>query len=141
MEAWKQLQPTIDRIVPLAFERGLETLSPAERNVLLVWASPAAVNNGGHASFFYNSYGEHAHETVQALSDIGAPEYAAILHRAIDLFPARDIPRGIDERNASLDALPEAAHQVMDALDAEFYELGDDELLDRLLTFWKMSSA
>jgi hypothetical protein len=136
MEAWKQLQPTIDRISPMAFERGMSALSPAERSVLLVWSYPAAINDGGHASFFYNSYGEHAHETVQALHEVGAPEYAAILNRAIDLFPARQIPRGTEERNASLDSLPEAAHQAMETLDDEFYVLGDDALMDRLLKFW-----
>ena len=66
-----------------------------------MWSYPAAINNGGHASFFYNSYGEHAHETVQALNEVGASEYAAILNRAIDLFPARHIPRGIDERTVA----------------------------------------
>lgn len=137
MEAWKQLQPTIDRISPLAFERGMAALSPTERSVLLVWSYPAAVNDGGHASFFYNSYGEHAHETVKALDEVGAPEYAAILSRALDLFPARQIPRGIDERNATLDSLPEEAHQIMETLDDEFYALGDDKLIDRLLKFWK----
>lgn len=37
LEAWKQLQPTIDRISPLAVERGIAALSDAERSVLLVW--------------------------------------------------------------------------------------------------------
>lgn len=136
MEAWKQLQPTIDRIVPLAFERGMAALSPAERSVLLVWSYPAAVNDGGHASFFYNSYGEHAHETVDALKEIGAAEYGAILSRAIDLFPARRIPRDLDERNDALGALPDESHRTMEALDDQFYVLGDDELMERLLTFW-----
>jgi hypothetical protein len=42
------LQPVVDRIVPIRFERGLQALSPAERNVFLVWCYPAAVNDGGH---------------------------------------------------------------------------------------------
>jgi hypothetical protein len=137
VEAWKQLQSTIDRISPLAFERGIAALSQVERSVLLVWSYPAAINDGGHASFFYNSYGEHAHETVQALNEIGAPEYAAVLNRAIDLFPARYIPRNIDERNASLDSLPDEAHEILETLDDEFYALGDDELFERLLKFWR----
>ena len=134
---WKQLQPIIDRIVSLKSERGMEALSTAERAILLVWAYPAAINDGGHPSFFYNSYGEYAHETVQALRDIGAPQYAAILSRAIDLFPARRVPRNIDERNKSFDALPEEAYDVMDSLDNEFYTLGHDELLERAIAFWK----
>jgi hypothetical protein len=136
MEAWEQLQPTIDRLSPVASERGISALSPAERNVLLAWSYPAAVNDGGHASFFYNAYGEHAHETVQALNAVGAPEFAALLSRAIDLFPGRHVPSDSDERNASFDALPDDAHEVLEALDQQFYELGDDELFNRLLHFW-----
>lgn len=74
---------------------------------------------------------------MQALNEIGAPEYAAVLSRAIELFPARQIPRDIDKRNTSLDSLPYEAHETMETLDDEFYSLGDDELFDRLLKFWK----
>lgn len=48
---------------------GCESLHPADRTVYLVASYVAAVNNGGHASFFYNSHGEFAHETVEALLD------------------------------------------------------------------------
>lgn len=141
MEAWKQLQPTIDRIAPLAFARGIDALSLAERCVLLVWSYGLAINDGGHASFFYNSYGGHALETVEALKEVGAPEYAAILRRAIELFPAGRIPHDIEERNALLESLPDDADQIMERLDNEFYALGDDELMDRLLKFWNNRAA
>ena len=130
------LQPVINRIVPIRFERGLQALSPAERNVFLVWCYPAAVNDGGHASFFYNTQGEFAHETVQALEEIGAPEYGKLLDRAIDLFPDRSVPRDIEERNAALSALPDDSDERLEKLDDEFYALGDDELLSRLTVYW-----
>ena len=57
------------------------------------------------------------HETVQALNTVGASEFAALLSRAIDLFPGRHVPSDIEERNASLDALPDDAHEVLEALD------------------------
>lgn len=141
MKAWNHLQPIIDRIAPLAFERGLQALSPKERTVLLVWSYPLAVNDGGHASFFYNSYGEHAEDTVKALNAVGSPEYAQILSRAIELFPDRHIPRDLEQRNDALDALPDSAGEAMQALDAEFYALGDDELITRLLKFWEGRAA
>jgi len=141
MEAWEHLQPVINRIVPVAFDRGLGALTPAERSVFLVWSYPAAINDGGHASFFYNPSGEYAHDTVQALNDVGASEYAQILSRAIDLFPDRHIPRDLDERNASLDALSDDTNQAMESLDDEFFALGGDELLERLLSFWNGQAA
>jgi hypothetical protein len=137
MEAWQHLQPVIDRIIPIAFDRSLDALTPAERNVFLIWSYPAAINNGGHDSFFYNCNGEHAHETVQALNDIGSSDFAQILSRAIDLFPSRYIPRDIEERNDAHQALPESASKVMEQLDQEFYVLdGEDVLLSRLLRYW-----
>lgn len=119
----------------------MAALSLAERSVVLVWSYSVAINDGGHASFFYNSYAEHAHETVQALNEVGASEYAAILKRAIDLFPGGHIPRSVDERNALLESLPEEADQVMETLDDDFQALGDAELMDRLLKFWNNADA
>jgi hypothetical protein len=127
-ESREVLQPVINRIVPVAFERGLDALSQPERNVFLVWGYPVAVNDGGHASFFYNSFGEHAHQTVAALEKVGAPALAALLRQAIDLFPGGQIPRDIDERNDALDALPDEAGEVMERLDEEFFGLGSEKL-------------
>lgn len=136
------LQLVVDRIIPIAFDRGLDALTPAERNVFLVWSYPAAINDGGHDSFFYNSHGEHAHETVQALHDIGSSDFAQILSRAIDLFPDRYIPRDIDERNDAHQALPESASEIMEQLDQEFYALDEGEvLLSRLLRYWNDHAA
>jgi hypothetical protein len=64
MEVWQRLQPVIDSLIPKVAQHGPNSLTPAERVVYLVWSYTGAVNNGGHASFFYNSYGQFATETV-----------------------------------------------------------------------------
>ena len=133
LEAWQKLQPTIDRLAQSDFSR----LTPQEQVVWLVWGYPAAVNDGGHASFFYNSYGEAAHETVDALAEIGATQYARILDRAIDLFAGRNVPRDIDRRNDALARLPESADDEMGDLDDEFFALGDDQLMELLSVYWE----
>lgn len=139
VEAWRQLQLTIDRIVPMALEHGLAGLSPAERVVLLVWTYSFSVDNGGHASFFYNSYGEFAHETVVALEDVGASAYARILGRAIQQFPDGKVPQGLDARNDALNALPDDCNEVFERLDADYYLQGSDELMERLLVYSRAS--
>jgi hypothetical protein len=141
MEAWEHLQPVVDVLIRRAVERGLQTLSHVEQNVYLVWCYPAAVENGGHASFFYNSYGEFAIETVQALHATGCADYAEILEYAIKQFPKSHVPRDIEERNDAFNAIPEAGHTAMESCDSEFSELGSDELFTRLLRYWRQRAA
>ena len=137
MEPWEHLQPIIDRLIPLALDRGLDAITPAERDLFLAWTYPGEVDNGGHASFFYNHAGEFAHETVQALHNVGAPEFAAILSKAIDLFPERHVPRDIEECNEVFNTFSDEAGEMLEQLDQEFYALDKGaELMARLLRFW-----
>ncbi|MBL0924157.1 MAG: DMP19 family protein [Sphingomonadaceae bacterium] len=141
LESWEHLQPTINRIVPLAIDSGLSALSSAEQNTFLVWSYSGAICNGGHASFFFNSYGEYANETVTALTAVGLPEFASLLSRAINLFPNSFVPIEIDERNTAFQNLPEAAHDNMDALDDDFFKFGDGYLMDSLVAYWMRSAG
>lgn len=61
---------------------------------------------------------------------------SAILQRSIALFPDRLIPRDLEERNDTLNALPDAAGEAFERLDAEFFVLGGDVLLARLVKYW-----
>ena len=124
-----------------ALDDGLETPSLFERIVYLVWCYPAAINDDGHASFFYNSYGEFALETVQALRTLDSPDYAAILERTIAQFSEGRIPRDIEERNGVFDRISDVRHEAMEDCDRAFFELGDDELLRRLFVYWSAGAA
>ena len=141
MEAWRDLQPVINELISRVEGDGIASLSPSEQVVYLVWSYPGAVNNGGHSSFFYNSYGQFAAETVAALQKLGAPAYARLLSRAIEQFPRGNVPRDIDERNTVFGALPSRAHDVMEQCDSQFYALGDELLLAKLLSFWRAAAA
>jgi len=141
MEAWQYLQPVMDTLVPKVAKHGLGSLSPSEQVVYLVWSYSGAVNNGGHASFFYNSYGQFAAETVSAFRELGAPEYAQVLNRAIEQFPHSAVPHDIDKRNTVFNDLPSCAHQVMEKCDGQFYALGDERLFAQLLSFWRGRAA
>ena len=136
MEPFRSLQLVVNALAPRAFAEGLSTLSRRERNIYLCWCYPAAVDNGGHASFFYNSTGEHAKETVEALLEVGAPAYATILNRAIAQFPGRDVPANLKQRNTVFAKLSSAAHSQMEACDNAFLALGSEALLGRLHEYW-----
>ena len=137
MESSEYLQPYIDVIVPRAFEQVLGALSSTEQILYLVWSYTGAINNGGHSSFFYNSYGQFASETVAALHALGAGEYAQQLSKAIDQFPLSFVPSDIEERNEIFNLISQQGHEVMSECDSRFYELGDEELMNRALSFWR----
>ena len=120
---------------------GLESLTNVERNAFLVWCYPAAVNDGGHASFFYNTYGDFAHETVTALRETGLVEFSHILALAISQFPDARVPRELDDRNAAFDSLSHEAHDAMGECDKAFFELGDVAIMDRLWDYWRQSAT
>jgi hypothetical protein len=136
LEAWEHLQPTIDHLVPLVADGELSVLSPTEQNIYLVWCYGAAICNGGHASFFYNYGGVYAHETVEALAEVGLPEFASLLGQAIDSFPNRIVPFEIEERNVVFNNLPPCAHDKMNLLDQDFFLMDDNYLMDSLFAYW-----
>ena len=146
--AQQQLLPLIDRIVPIACEQGLAELTEPERTVYLAWCYSAEVCNGGHAQFFYNSTGAFAFETVEALLQIGAPDFAKLLDRMIDIFPNRVVPKDLEERNHFLVSLVDQVHswdnhpgRILEESDAEFFRLTNESLMDRLLAYWKAQNA
>lgn len=137
MEASQYLQSVIDVAIPRLARQGLGALCRAEQVVYLAWSYAGAVNNGGHASFFYNSYGEVAEETESALLELGLHDYAQILTRSIDQFPGRVVPRDSEMRNAAFDALPPHGHEAMEECDRRFLALGDERLFQQLLAYWR----
>jgi hypothetical protein len=146
MEPWEHLQPVIDRLIAPVLDRGLDAVTPTERDLFLAWSYATAIPGDGHVGFFVNPGGEYAHETVQALHTAGAPEFAAVLSRAIDLFPDRYVPRDIDERNEVWDtlcnSLGDELDTAMDGLDDEFHALDErHELIAKLLQFWNDHAA
>ena len=137
MDSWERLHPTVVPLIDRSLDHGLSTLSDQEQVLLLVWGYSVAIDDGGHASFFYNSFGEHSLETTQALRQMGSLDFASILDRAIDQFPLRNVPVDIDDRNALLEELPESADLAMRACDDDYYAVGSEELLDRLLAWFE----
>jgi hypothetical protein len=77
---------------------GLAALTEAERVVVLVSRVNFEVELGGLSSFFYNSAGDHAAETVLALEAVGAKKAAAALQTAMAKFPGGSPPADRDLR-------------------------------------------
>ena len=97
--------------------QGFTSLDGFEKTVTCVsWVS-FEVDNGGFSGFFYNSAGDNANETVDALTLIGANEAAKALEDAIRCFPNLENVPQRDYRQDHIVSLTEKFRR----LEKEFY--------------------
>jgi len=82
----------------------------------LVAKLEAEVNNGGFDQFFFNSAGDDAAQTIEALEAIGAHATAAIVRRACSKFPGGMPPV---DRNARQELLQDDVSPDSDAFEAQ----------------------
>ncbi|MFO0899102.1 MAG: DUF4375 domain-containing protein [Pirellulales bacterium] len=115
---------------------GLAGLTEAERVVVLVSRANFEVELGGLSSFFYNSAGNHAAETVPALEAVGATKAAAALRTAMDKFPGGCPPADRELRYPGW-------QQVSDSLESLTTAFGRDEpdIFSRLCPFIEARAA
>lgn len=119
----RRAAPLFDRVE----SSGLSSLTGPERVLFSVWGAAGQIENGGFDQFFYNSSGDYAAEAVEAFRAIGAVAKAAVIARALALFPNAAPPRDRDERIGALDALTaRAGEDVFESLDEAFYASPED---------------
>ncbi|MFC1884772.1 DMP19 family protein [Thermodesulfobacteriota bacterium] len=116
----------IDEKLFQQFYENPDSLSGPEKNFVFVENVEREVNNGGFSQFFYNSSGDYAHESLEALREIGAESAAELLEKAIDQFPDGTVPKDRDERIAVLEQIRDRAEKVWNGLDDKFYGYPDD---------------
>lgn len=105
---------------------GFEALSEAEQTVYCLDALEREVNNGGFSQFFFNASGDTALETVSALERLGAGHTAALVRRALSVFPGARPSADRDAREKQMDGLPESARELWSELDQAFCEYRDN---------------
>lgn len=99
-----------------------ESLNLEEKTVLYIEMLEGQVNNGGFDQYFFNSSGDYAHETLEALERINAPQMRSILDEAIKSFPITPVPKDTEKRRKYMDDLPESVIDSWERLDNKFYE-------------------
>lgn len=80
-------------------------MTPVQMALWAIANADGQICNGGFSQFFYNSYGELAHEALGGFEMLGLTKFADILREAYAVFPGRRIPKGREERVAILEAL------------------------------------
>ena len=107
-----------------AHRLGLNRLTTAERIVVLVSRANFEIELGGLDVFYYNSAGDEAVPTVDALEAVGATQAASTLREANALFPGGSPPRDREKRFASLEVVRRLPKRPLSSLESKF---GGDE--------------
>ena len=101
-----------------------DTLLIEEQRYILVWAMRAEINNGGFGSFFFNSSGDTALETLSALKQSGSSEVQQILGDAIAVLD--DVGGYSTERQTRVKRLNLLPDDCFLEVNRRFYETGED---------------
>jgi hypothetical protein len=120
-------QRVFDRLASVGYQK----LTKHERVLLCVWSLQGEVDNGGFDQFYFNSSGDYASDTPQALKAIGAVRTAVIVREANALLGPTGPSADRNTRIGQLDSLPESAQKAFSVLENRFYKKEDD--LDALL--------
>lgn len=98
-----------------------ENLNKAEKTFLFVEMLEAEINNGGFDQYFFNSSGNYAAETLEALKKIGAFKTAQIVEEAYSYFPENPIPKDNEKRQELLENIDEQTSEKWSQLEDKFY--------------------
>jgi hypothetical protein len=99
-------------------------LSPTEQAFVLIWNLEVDVNNGGFKQYFFNSDLD-PNAVPHALRAVGADRAAAIVERALALFPNGAPPSECFARQKVLEGLDPDC-DLFESLDQEFFAYPDD---------------
>ena len=117
---------TIRDMIETRWKRyGYDALLPEERDYVLVWWLQAEASNGSLHQYFYNSTGDAAFETLDALHRINAPNAASVLSDSIATVSDGDYPTDRLKRQAALNAMPDSYHTFGTLTDRLFEESED----------------
>jgi hypothetical protein len=121
-------QTPLNRAIPrlLDLQEAGQPFTPGQEIVYLAFFMDAEVHNGGFDQFFFNSQGNHAAETLDALRTVGAPRSADLLRRACAAFAPEMPSPDRDVRWQQMDRLPKDLREGWNALDSLYYECGEN---------------
>jgi hypothetical protein len=109
------------RIGQKAGARGGNSLTGTERRLCAARGFDGEVNNGGFDQYFFNSTGDDAELALAALQDMGATAAAALLERAMAVFPGGKPPTDREKRWEAMKEMESRSKPVWEKCDSEFY--------------------
>lgn len=94
MGPYSEIRKTVASETPRHTERPELAMTPNDV-IMLIDGLIGEVNNGGFDQFFFNSTGDYALETIEALKRVGATEIEEIFKSACNRFPDGVPPQSI----------------------------------------------
>jgi hypothetical protein len=129
--AGRRLDAVLARLTEAASRNhGRASGSLPERQLFLVATLAGEVHNGGFHQFFWNSSGDAARETRDALAAIGLPEVLALFDCALSAFPRSTPERNRKKRKRALDSM---SPEMFGPLDRALWD--DRTFRSRLIAF------
>ena len=120
-----QLRQQFYRRAQALWDRDYGTLPELHRLILGIDTLEREVNNGGFLQYFSNTQGRQAPDLAEALQKIGAPKTAALVQRALTVFPGP--PASDWQAWAQSITKMETEHSgFLNALDSKFYQSNED---------------
>jgi hypothetical protein len=116
---WQMYLRTLEREESV----GIDRVTAPERALLCTIRLEAEVNNGGFDQYFFNSSGNWAEYTTEALTAVGALHTAALFEKALAAFPTG---KPHSDRQARWQQLDSVDAKILSSLDDEFYKEVDD---------------
>ncbi len=114
------------RVGQKAESRGEQSLTDTERKFLAAYWVEAEVNNGGFDQYFFNSSGDNAEVALAGLKEMGATNAAALLTRAMAVFPDGKPPANRTQRQKVMDQIANQSKPLWNQCDDEFYKRNEN---------------
>lgn len=136
LESRDKIVTEIDTYLNKKCEYGekVNLLNNSQKDLWIIENLEREINNGGFNQFYWNSSGNYANETIDALILIEAYKTAEIVKKANSEFKNGSVPKDRVERQNELELIEENAEENWNNLDSEFYEYNDD-LTELLIAF------
>jgi hypothetical protein len=122
------------------FGAKIDYLNPHQKALYLIEILEMEINSGGFNQYFFNSYGEFAHETIAALTDIKAYKTSKLLQTAVSPFPNKTVPKDTKERQKIVNEIEKKANLDWEGLNVKFYDYEDD-INGLLINYIKLNRA
>ncbi|MBI5093385.1 MAG: DMP19 family protein [Candidatus Hydrogenedentes bacterium] len=124
-DAGKILGALCYRIGQKADTHGEHGLTDTERKFLAADWLEGEVDNGGFDQYFFNPSGDNSMVALAGLREMGASGAAALLERAVAVFPGGKPPTDTAKRREMMEQIAARSGPVWEQCDSEFYRLSE----------------
>jgi len=108
------------------------TFNKSQQAIFVIWELETEVNNGGFNQYYFNSSGQYAKLTPNALQLVGAKQFADLMSRANEIYQ-KNYDKIIKDQDGTLDGFSKSYKgNPLNKLDEEFYKLYNNEKLESI---------